>query len=692
MPPTDSDHGPSIKCPDIYDALRAEGMDKEKAAKISNAACKKRKSSAELTPDTLLALRREVGRVWAEQFPHETPPIFAFAEGDLPDTCFGYVPEGDDAKASDRKLPLCKDDGELDAAMIGAAAAALGEGFRGERVDLPEEAMTKAKTRVLAAWRKVHPDKEESDAPDSLVTKTAAEGDPEKPSRDYLAALKAKLAELIGVSIGKEDWDKAHRHAMASAGGKGAAKKRRETLDASELHAHIKQHPAPVESCQFCMDYYGSPMTAPILKLAKADERVNYREAGEGADGMPPDRCYGCRFYQWGSCNMVEGSIEAEAVCDLYLGPVKVVPDGPTMIYAEAGNGGAWRLFNELPRAYADAPDWIQVLPIPGVYDHPVYGSIVISPERNANFVANFDNRVYQQDLPITLDLEHDGKMSGAQGVLAELRMAENGGVEARVEWTDRGKTLIEEDAFRYFSPEWFDQWRDPVSGDVYQDVLVGGALTVRPFFKESVLRPLVASEGGGLLAPDGSGVDPSVIVMRPMAVREYRDMHQLTDEQFKEFTEAKAKVEANDAALKAASEKVAALEAKDRERRFRDLVMGKSGATDGAPWIGPIDENVASLERMAVAFGEDSDEFKAEVTLRQENAKRYAEAGLFKPKGSAEGNPTAPIATNETDRLAQELIAANPNLSYEDAVSRVFAERRDLYEQHRRSSIYKGN
>lgn len=33
-----SDHGPSIKDPDMYDALRDEGMSKSKAAAISNAA------------------------------------------------------------------------------------------------------------------------------------------------------------------------------------------------------------------------------------------------------------------------------------------------------------------------------------------------------------------------------------------------------------------------------------------------------------------------------------------------------------------------------------------------------------------------------------------------------------------------------------------------------------------------------
>jgi len=55
----------------------------------------------------------------------------------------------------------------------------------------------------------------------------------------------------------------------------------------------------------------------------------------------------------------------------------------------------------------------------------------------------------------------------------------------------------MEGDQFKFFSPEFFDEWKDPASGEVYSDVAIGGALTTRPFFKEKSLRPLVASEGG---------------------------------------------------------------------------------------------------------------------------------------------------------------------------------------------------
>src|SRR5207302_7626764 len=45
-------------------------------------------------------------------------------------------------------------------------------------------------------------------------------------------------------------------------------------------------------------------------------------------------------------------------------------------------------------------PDWIPYLPKPGRYVSPRYGEIVITKDRNANFVKNFSAAVYQEKLP----------------------------------------------------------------------------------------------------------------------------------------------------------------------------------------------------------------------------------------------------------------------------------------------------
>lgn len=67
-----SQHGPSIKDPDQYEALRDEGMSKEKAARISNASADEGRSEVgarggrggdyeDRTKDELLDKAREVG-------------------------------------------------------------------------------------------------------------------------------------------------------------------------------------------------------------------------------------------------------------------------------------------------------------------------------------------------------------------------------------------------------------------------------------------------------------------------------------------------------------------------------------------------------------------------------------------------------------------------------------------------------
>src|SRR5690606_19362004 len=56
---------------------------------------------------------------------------------------------------------------------------------------------------------------------------------------------------------------------------------------------------------------------------------------------------------------------------------------------------------------------------------------------------------------------------------------------------------------FGYVSPEWYETWKEPTTGTVYQDVAIGAALTNRPFFK--TLRPLIASERGLKTAVGGA-------------------------------------------------------------------------------------------------------------------------------------------------------------------------------------------
>ena len=70
--PKGKDHGPSVKDPELYEELRDDGMSKEKAARISNAADNDGRSSVgrrgghaesyeDRTKDELLDRAREIG-------------------------------------------------------------------------------------------------------------------------------------------------------------------------------------------------------------------------------------------------------------------------------------------------------------------------------------------------------------------------------------------------------------------------------------------------------------------------------------------------------------------------------------------------------------------------------------------------------------------------------------------------------
>ena len=91
---------------------------------------------------------------------------------DFPASDYAYVPDPD--KPSTWKLRMTSEPGgPPDPRILGAAAAALGPGFRGNRVEIPRDALPAVKRKLRAAWRKAHPDADESEMPD--VFREAAE-------------------------------------------------------------------------------------------------------------------------------------------------------------------------------------------------------------------------------------------------------------------------------------------------------------------------------------------------------------------------------------------------------------------------------------------------------------------------------------------------------------------------------------
>ena len=409
-------------------------------------------------------------------------------------------------------------------------------------------------------------------------------------------------------------------------------------------------------------------------------------------------------------------------------------PMGASEFFADDSH----RLFIELDGK--GMTDWLNVTPGPGRWKHSKYGSVEVTPDRLERYKANFDDRVYQEHIPI--DAEHQTKLSGALGYYREMKIGHDGkpGIWAKIEPSERGKKLLDEGGFKYFSPEFYDEWEDPATGKKYKDVITGGAFTTRPFFKDKSLSPVVMSE----LSED-SGEEMSVLeemaaagfseaqivqayesaqaLVKAVEPATHAEETEMTDKE-KEAADAKAKAEADakdgadgktegtpnqasedavkqlseeravretlEAQLKTygeqtkqLSEQVELMQAENRRREFTEVVTGRGGGNDGGPqWFGEPDKHVAMLEKLTKAFGEDSAEVTDYIETQNAAAKAIAASAAFKEIGS-----TSPMQASEPagkiNATVKTLMENDSKLSTPQALAKALSENPELYAEY---------
>jgi len=138
-----------------------------------------------------------------------------------------------------------------------------------------------------------------------------------------------------------------------------------------------------------------------------------------------------------------------------------------------------------------DTTKEIKIIPV-GEWNHPQYGKIKITEKDIAEFVKNFNDGV-RNDIPITEGHANMGETKPAIGWFKKLINKGRDGLWAVVEWTNKGRQLIQDKAYKYFSPEFYTIYEDPETHKIRKNVLVGGALVNKPYFKE--LPAIVLSE-----------------------------------------------------------------------------------------------------------------------------------------------------------------------------------------------------
>lgn len=122
----------------------------------------------------------------------------------------------------------------------------------------------------------------------------------------------------------------------------------------------------------------------------------------------------------------------------------------------------------------------IQVLRT-GTRKHPSYGEFSISEADLDQFIQNFKEN--KRGVDICVDVDHDPGHK-AVGRYKDLYKKGTNAVFAVVEWTNQWLELLKDKTYRYFSPELHFEFQDEMTGETIRNLLVGGGITNRPFFK----------------------------------------------------------------------------------------------------------------------------------------------------------------------------------------------------------------
>lgn len=130
---------------------------------------------------------------------------------------------------------------------------------------------------------------------------------------------------------------------------------------------------------------------------------------------------------------------------------------------------------------------WVHSLSI-GEFKHPLWGKISLTADRMKRFADSVNNKVRGVDIAIDYDHFSDGAAAG----WVQKAEARDNGLWMFVEWTKKAAEQIRNKEYRYFSSEFADEWED-AQGNEFQDVIIGGGLTNRPFLKN--LLPVNLSE-----------------------------------------------------------------------------------------------------------------------------------------------------------------------------------------------------
>jgi hypothetical protein len=389
--------------------------------------------------------------------------------------------------------------------------------------------------------------------------------------------------------------------------------------------------------------------------------------------------------------------------------------------------------------AAGQIPQWIHLIPI-GAWDHDAYGPIVISPRDIQQFAQNF-NANLRKGVFITAGHENMSELP-AQGWITQVQ-ARDTGLWGMVDWTQLGKETLSDKQYKFFSPEFYLEYADPETHEVYQNVLTGGALTKSPYFKE--LEAVVFSDKNLINKFSDKNMNIADILKKKKGERtaEEKDFLKKHKDEMSEAQKTQYAEDSNDddesdedqdgddddtkkrkaakrASKKAASEKAEgdANEAKGLNRDgSKKLVADEKGnvqisAAEYAALKGQADKGAsafAELEKaklntavtaLVMSESNKAGRFlpKSEDTIRSfmqtlndDQRKVFADligqlpdAKVFKEVGDTGAGAGAGTVEKELDMKVTAIMASDKTLKYSDALKRAFSENDGLEKRYR--------
>jgi hypothetical protein len=335
-----------------------------------------------------------------------------------------------------------------------------------------------------------------------------------------------------------------------------------------------------------------------------------------------------------------------------------------------------------------DDVGWIHALPI-GKYEHPVYGELEFTPEKVNDFALSVKNRVRGIDPDI--DYDHKATDGKAAGWVKDAKV-EGDGLHLQVEWTKAASEAIKNGEYKYFSPEFDDEWTDG-KGQKHTNVLFGGALTNRPFLKDLLpvnLSELAAQGGNVPPTPPTPTPSPAPTSSGPVGSPPNQGPAQLSDEAINKLLAEHPLIKQLQEQVQSTTTKLAEAERATKLAETRGRLKALTASQGGKKFVLP--PSVIDAIAEGTVAGDPVKMSEAFVgALEQLTKTGYVELGeRGKMSGGAAGqekDSTTQLNELVLQTRANHFKVTGKQLGYADAVRAVAGANPELYLEHRADS-----